>query len=192
MYERAKAFIEKYKFDEIYNDFYTKKKAVISEFISILSEINKIDNSIPPFCPTCALKDKIRDGILNIRIFLKRKEMNLQKSNCDYKFKKGNGMGIVVTFKGNDYTNANLTNEIAHEMLKHNSKNANLFEIMPKEVEVKEPKTKDKNNDASDLSKFSDEDLFTALKTKNLSDKNLYKKGKLKKNYRALLEKMLS
>ena len=150
MKEKAKKFIELYNFEYIYKDYYTKNRLIFSKFVELLAELHEIDNRVSLFCGTCRASDRIRDGINDIKLYIKRKSIKMEKSKCNYSFKKGNGMGLVVSFKGSTYTNANLTDKVAEELIKFNKKNEGLFEIMPKKEvkKVKETKAKKAKKEA--------------------------------------------
>lgn len=100
----------------------TLQKALMLEVFEKTGEKIFIDN-----CRGC-----ITDALakLKYKVMFKSEE----KINCDYKLKKD----VLIYFNHTHYSNANLTNEIAKEILKVRGQREN-FEVIPDEAQpVKE------------------------------------------------------
>ena len=84
----------------------------------------------------CNCKDRLSDAIIEMSVYLKNNDK--MRSEINYKLKNG----IVLVWKNNPYTNANLTDEVAVAFLKEFPMRTDWFAKMPKASEVKVPKAK--------------------------------------------------
>lgn len=131
-------------------------------------------------CSTCSIR-----GIADKGINLLKQKLNqniMQQIKCNYRFAKDKlGNNRLVFFQGVHYSNVNLTDKIAEMILKSNSKNAILFDIMPKfevpKIEVEKPfelPKIDKNNlseiDKKELDKINE---LIEKKSKKYSSKKV-------------------
>ena len=105
----------------------------LSAFKEEIEELYKrVTNKTLRFC-NCP--DKYKDALIEIEIYYKRMERNVTATL------RG---GIVLQYKGETYTNANITDEVAREFLSDFPGRTDWFIKLPAEPKAEEPETVEK------------------------------------------------
>lgn len=82
--------------------------------------------------PSCNCRDKWTDAL--VEIYMKLQQLKTTDTMEQLNTKAQLVRGVVLFWKGNHYTNANLTDEVAREFLAAFPQRANWFAVKPEET----------------------------------------------------------